>query len=211
MKLLKIITLSFFTFLFGCNKSSNLSFPNLNEITEVSDQEEGFKDIIMNIVSVESIKDTHIFIAKGLFHSKIVGLKFEVKSNIQKGINIDGSLDAKNGFIRDGIKISSIGEESNEFIKALSQIYGFPTEEKFTSDILTPTSFSLNNSIANLDFDNHYKFKLFFRDCENDQEEEYCEIFFNINTKDKTIELFEKDEEYRKLLIDVFTNSKSNR
>ena len=147
MKLLKIITLSFFTFLFGCNKSANSSFSNLNEITEVSEQEEGFKDIVMNIVSEENMKDSHIYIAKGLFHSKKVGLKFEVKSNMQKGVNNDGSLDAKNGFIRDGIKISSIGEESNEFIKALSQIYGLPTEEKFTSDILAPTSFSLNNSI----------------------------------------------------------------
>lgn len=200
-----ILILSLFSIFSNCNKSSNSPDSNLKEITEVADQEEGFVDISLKIVSEQKTKDSYIYIAKGLFQSKIVGAKFEVKSNMPNGINNDGSLDAKNGFIRNGIKISTIGNESDELVKAISKLYGFPTENKFTSNALLPTSFSLNQSNVELDNAGYYKFKLFFRDGEKDNEEDYCEIFFNVNTKNKTIELFEKDEEYRDLLINVFT------
>lgn len=205
MKLFKsTIILSLFSLFTNCNKTSSFSELNLKEITEVVDLEEGFVDISLKIVSEEKTKNSHIYVAKGLFHSKIVGLKFEVKSKMPNGINNDGSL-TKNGFISDGVKISTIGNESDEFVKAISKLYGFPTKNNFTTNSLFPTSFSLNQSKVELDSVGYYKFKLFFRDGEKDKVEEYCEIFFNINTKTKTIELFEKDEEYRKLLINVFS------
>ena len=206
MKLFKtLFILGLFSLFFNCNKTSETQQPNLKEITDITEFEEGFVDISFQIVSEEKTKNSHIYIAKGLFHSKIVGLKFEVKSKMPNGINNDGSLDPKKGFIKNGIKISSIGNESDEFVKAISQLYGFTTSEKFTDSFLLPTAFSLNQSNVKLNNPSYYKFKLFFRDGEKDKEEEYCEIFFNINTTNKTIELFEKDEEYRKSLINVFT------
>jgi|GEM_PF-857728 len=205
-----IIILSLFSLLFGCNNSSNPSSINLPEISKVAEQEEGlkdvFQDVFLKIVSEEKIKDSYVYIAKGLSKSKVVGLKFEIKSNLPNGINSDGSLDAKNGFIRNAIKISSIGEESDEFLKAISKLYGFPTDKKFINSTLSPTAFSLNKSIVEVEKLGYYKFKLFFRDGENDKEEDYCELFFNINTNEKTIEFFEKDSEYRKSLIKAFTN-----
>lgn len=135
-----------------------------------------------------------------------MGLKFEIKSILPNGINSDGSLDAKKGFIRNAIRISSIGEESDEFLKSISNLYGFPTDKKFTINTLSPTAFSLNKSIVKVEKVGYYKFKLFFRDDENDKEEDYCELFLNINTNEKTIELFEKDNEYRKSLIKAFTD-----
>nr|WP_315238990.1 hypothetical protein [uncultured Flavobacterium sp.] len=200
-----IIILSIFSLFFGCNKSVNSPSISLTEITEVAEQE-GFKDVVLKIVSEEKIKDSYVYIAKGLSNSKVVGLKFEIKSNLPNGINSDGSLDAKNGFIRNAIKISSIGEESDEFLKAFSKLYGFPTDKNFINSTLSPTAFSLNKSIVEVEKLGYYKFKLFFRDSENDKEADYCELFFNINTNEKTIELFEKDNEYRKSLIKVFTN-----
>jgi hypothetical protein len=201
-----IIILSLFSLLFGCNKSSNSSPINLTEISNVAEQEEGFQDVFLKIVSEEKIKDSYVYIAKGLYKSKVVGLKFEIKSKLPNGINSDGSLDAKNGFIRNAIKISSIGKESDEFLKAISKLYGFPTDKKFINRTLSPTAFSLNKSIVEVEKLGYYKFKLFFRDGENDKEEDYCELYFNINTNEKTIELFEKDNEYRKSLIKAFTN-----
>lgn len=82
--------------------------------------------------------------AKGLYNLKVVGLKFDIKSKIPSGIYSDGSLDARNGFIQNAIKIYSIGKESNEFVNAISKFYGFPTEKKFTINTLSPTVFSLN-------------------------------------------------------------------
>lgn len=201
-----IIALSLFSLFLGCNKSPNSSTFNLKEIAEVKN-DEGFKDVFLKIVSEETMKDTNIYIAKGLFNSKIVGLKFEIKSNLPNGLNNNGSFDSKNGFIKNGIKIYSIGKESDEFIKALSKLYGFPSNKGFTINTLSPTAFSLNTSIVEMDKLGYYKFKLFFKDNENDNEEDYCELFFNINTNDKTVEIMEKDPAYRKLLIKVFTNS----
>jgi hypothetical protein len=199
------IILSLFSLLFGCNNSSNSSSINLTEISNVSEQEEGFQDVFLKIVSEEKIKDSYVYIAKGLSKSKVVGLKFEIKSNLPNGINSDGSLDAKNGFIRNAIKISSIGKESDEFVKAISKLYEFPTNKKFTNSPLSPTAFSLNKSNVEIEELGYYKFKLFFKDGKNDNEEDYCELFLNINTNEKTIELFEKDNEYRESLIKVFT------
>jgi hypothetical protein len=201
-----IIILGLFSLFFGCNKSSHSESINLTQITEVAEQEEGFKDIFLKIVSEEKIKDSYVYVAKGLSGSKVVGLKFEIKSNLPNGIDSDGNLDPKNGFIRNAIKISSIGKESDEFLKAISKLYKFSTNKKFTNDTLSPTAFSLNKSIVEVEKLGYYKFKLFFRDSENDKEEDYCELYFNINTNEKTIELLEKDNEYRKSIIKVLSD-----
>jgi hypothetical protein len=179
---------------------------NLSEISKVTEQEEGFQDFFLKIVSEEKIKDSYVYIAKGLFNSKVVGLKFEIISNLPSGIDSDGNLDAKNGFIRNAIKISSIGKESDEFLKAISKLYRFPTNKKFSNSTLSPTAFSLNRSRVEVQKLGYYKFKLFFKDSENDKEEDYCELYFNINTEEKIIELFEKDNEYRKSIIRAFSD-----
>ena len=51
-----LITMSLFSLLFGCNKSSNSSTINLTEISNVEEQEEGFQDIVLKIVSEEKNK-----------------------------------------------------------------------------------------------------------------------------------------------------------
>ncbi|MCD0470716.1 hypothetical protein [Flavobacterium sp. JAS] len=193
--------MSLFSLFFGCNKSSNSASINLEQITEVAEKEKGFKDILLKIVSEQKMEDSYVYIAKGLSGSKVVGLKFEIKSYLPNGIDSNGNLDPKNGFIRNAIKISSIGKESDEFLKAISKLYEFSTNKKFTNDTLSPTAFSLNKSIVEVEKLGYYKFKLFFRDNENDKEEDYCELYLNINTNEKTIELLEKDNEYRKSII----------
>lgn len=64
------------------------------------------------------------------------------------------------------------------------------------------TVFSLNDKIADLDEKDYYKLKLCFN--END-ENLYSEIFLNINTEKKEIEIHEKDEGYRAPIINVLT------
>ena len=188
--------------LFGCSKSEKKKTLALEEITSFADKEEGFNDVFLKIVEESKTQSTHNYVAKGLYKNTIVGIKFEIKSNLPKGIESDGSLDAKNGFIPNPLKIVSLGKETDNLVHALSELYGFPTNKKFTKKNLLISAFSLNQIQPNFDKKGNYKFKLFF---ENQNEEMYCELFFNVNTENKTIELLEKDKEYRESLIKTLT------
>lgn len=167
------------------------------------DTSEGFSDIFLKIVSETKTDSSHLYIAKGLFEGKTVGLKFEVKSNIPNGITSQGEMNPAHGFTHNAVKIGSIGREGNDFVKALGVLYGFPTSKAFSKQTISTTAFSLNQKVADLTKSDYYKFKLFF---EEEDEELYAELFFNINTREQTIELHEKDQEYREPLIKVFTN-----
>ena len=96
------------------------------------------------------------------------------------GISDQGEMNSENGFIQNAVKIISIGQESDELIKALSELYEIPTQRLFTKTKLVTTAFSLNQKIADLDKQDYYKFKLFF--YENSDEDSYAELYFNINT-----------------------------
>lgn len=186
--------------LFGCGKSE--SKIKLEEITSRADLSEGFNDVYLKIVEETKIDSKIIYVAKGLYKNEVVGVKFEVKSDMPIGIKSDGDLDAENGFINNPLKIVSIGIESDNFIKALSELYGFPSSKKFTTHEIFISAYSLNQIKPNFEKKGNYKFKLFF---EEENEDLYCELFFNINTNTKFIEFLEKDEAYRKPLIEVLT------
>ncbi|WP_281309450.1 hypothetical protein [Flavobacterium flavigenum] len=198
-KIKTIVLMGIFSTLFSCNQSNKET--NLKDIVVVYDDEDSFKDIDLSIISEEKTKDKNIYIAKGLYKGKTVGLKFEINTKLPKGLTENG-LD-KNGFIKNALQIKSIGNESDEFLKAISETYGFPDYKNFKNSISVPTLFSLNKENVDLNKNGEYRFKLFF---EEDSAENYCEIFFNISTDKKIIGLHEKDEEYRKSLIKVFTN-----
>lgn len=114
----------------------------------------------------------------------------------------ENGTDPENGFIKNALIIKSIGSESDDFLKALSKIYGFPTKNKFKNVIQVPTIFSLNKQKVNLDNVGYSHFKAFL---EEDNQNDYCEIFFNIDSKKQIIELHEKDMDYRKLIIKAFS------
>jgi hypothetical protein len=197
--------MGFFATLFGCgqtNKSETKKVDKLEEITSRTDISEGFSDIFLSIESDTKTDSSHIYVAKGFYKGITVGLQFEVKSNMKNGLTQDGQMNSQGGFIKNAIKTNSIGKESDELVKALGELYSFPTTSLFTKQTITSTVFSLNQKIANLDKPDYYKFKLFFED---DSEDLYSELFFNINTAEKIIELHEKDQEYRQPLIKVFT------
>ncbi len=201
MKYFKLIAFSgLFSILFGCG-SANHGTTTLEEITSKTDLDEGFADIFLKIVSDDKKADTHVYVAKGLYKGKTVGLRFEVKSDMSGGLTSRGEINS-GGFVREAVRISSEGPESGEFANALGEIYEIPTTEPFTNETITTTAFSLNQTAVNLDKPDYYKFKLFFEDAD---EELYAELFFNIDTKKRIIELHEKDPEYRQALMTMLT------
>jgi hypothetical protein len=112
----------------------------------------------------------------------------------------ESEMNGGEGFSKRAVKINTIGIESNEFIKALSELYGFPTQKLFTTKTITSTAFSLNKKNADLDKSDYYKFKVFL-----EGKDTYGELFLNINTDEKIIELHEKDQEYREAIIKVLS------
>ena len=105
--------------------------------------------------------------------------------------------------MRNGVKFISLGQESNQLIYALSELYNVPIKNKFSKHNISATVFSLNEKEADFDKNDYFKFKLFFN--EDGDEESYAEIFLNINTAQQIIELHEKDQDYRKPFLKAFT------
>lgn len=210
MKLLfQILIMGLFSMLFGCGreqqKNQNANSQQLYEITSRTDTSEGFSDIFLSIISEIKIDTSHIYIGQGLYKSKTVGLKLEIKSNLPAGITSSGEINMKGGLVRDAVKLFSVGQESDNLVFALAQLYNEPSYSRFTKDVLTPTLFSLNHQEVHLNKPGYYKFKLFFND-ESDDEKKYAEMFLNVNTDERIIELHEKDTDYRKPLLNTFTN-----
>ncbi|GAB2832504.1 hypothetical protein GCM10027043_38540 [Ferruginibacter profundus] len=199
--------MGFFSTLFGCgqnnNKNQQPTSQKLADIISRTDTSEGFSDIFLTITSSTKTDSTNIYVGQGLYQGKPVGLKFEVNSKLPFGITSDGQINSKGGFVRKGVKFISIGQESDELINALSELYNEPIKKPFSKNIITATVFSLNQQDADFDKNGYYKFKLFFND--DGDESTYAEMFFNINTTEQIIELHEKDHDYRKPLLKAFT------
>jgi hypothetical protein len=208
MQLTAIILMGLFSFLFGCKsndsntKTNNFDNTKIEEITSRINPEEGWSDIFLKITEDKKTDTSHIYIAKGLYKNKTVGLQIEVSSKIGAGI-IDGKPYGKAGFVANAVLFKSIGQESDELAKALAELYKQPTNKSFTKQTISATAFSLNEKSVNLDKGDYYKLKLFFAE---DDENLYSEIFLNINTDKREIEIHEKDEEYRKPIMKVWTN-----
>lgn len=193
------ITIAFITSLFACSPGSTTKTNQLEEITSRTDTTEGFSDIYLKIISDQSKDGLHIYLTKGLHNGKIVGIQFEVKSNMPAGLTPEGGM-GENGFIQNPVTFLSIGKESNELLKALGELYKVPATKPFTKQLTASSGFSLNQKVADLNVPGHYKFKLFF-----ESETDVPELYFNVNTAEGIIELFEKDPAYRRALIQVFS------
>jgi hypothetical protein len=205
IQLKTILLMGFFSFLFGCKNTDKIQQTNaqikLENITARLDPQEGWQDIFLKITSDIKTDSSHIYIAEGLYNNKTVGVQIEVSSEIGAGI-INGELEGYSGFVSNAVQLTSIGQESDELVKALAELYDFPTNKGFTKETISTTAFSLNETPVNLDKNGYYKLKLFFGE---DDENLYSELYLNINTEEKEIEIHEKDEEYREPIITVWT------
>jgi hypothetical protein len=209
MKLLfQILIMGLLSILFGCGHAGDKSQSNrskqLYEITSRTDTSEGFRDLFFSITSDTKTDTSHIYIGQGLYKNKTVGLKIEVKSPLPAGITSSGELNSKGGVVWNAVKFISTGKESDNLVFAIAQIYNEPAENVFTKEVLSPTLFSLNQEDVDLDKLGYYKFKLFFND-NSDDENKYAEMFLNVNTEERIIELREKDQGYRKGLLHTLT------
>ncbi|WP_445722603.1 hypothetical protein [Flavobacterium sp.] len=139
-------------------------------------------------------------VCKATFENLIVGFRLFIIDNIDPGINEDKIDETK--FVKDGLSIIGIGEESNNFLYVISKLYEIPNNQKFTNEKLLYTVFPLNNNVAKLS-KGKFNFKVFYDD--SDEKKLYSEFYINIDLKNKIVEFNEKDEDYRKNIIKTFS------
>ena len=173
----------------------------LEEITAHISPEEGWIDIFLNIVDTIDSNESVVLTCKGLYKGDIVGLRIDVRKGMEAGLLPTDEIN-QNAFYRDGIRFYSIGLESDKLIKAISELYQFPTDKPFLGQIVGAMTFSLNSSAVDLTKRQKYNFKMFFHE---DSEDLYSEMFCNIDLEKNLVELHEKDSEYRENIIKTFS------
>ena len=172
-----------------------------NHIDITSKSEEGFRDFIFNVTEKHlTINNEWEIILKGRYNTLAVGIKIIIKNGMKAGI-VNGKPD-KLGMTIKGGEMVSIGKESDNFIRVASKLYGFESSKKFSENKIVFDCFSLNSSDANLD-SGEFKFKIFF-DSQN-KDDNYSEMFLNLNINSGFAELNEKDPEYRNNIITQLT------
>jgi len=185
-----------FSVIFGLKSNGQT---NLIDIKSKS--EEGFQDLVFNITDKKLDKDNNwTLTAKGQYKNMIVGFKVVIKNELKPGI-VNGKPD-QTGMIKNAGQISSIGLESDNFIKVVSELYGFKSDKKFTKNAISFDCFSLNTQKGDLEKAD-FKFKLFFDS--QDLNGLYSELFLNISLPTGLIELNEKDPGYRENIIKIMT------
>ncbi|MEO7992742.1 MAG: hypothetical protein ABI663_24535 [Chryseolinea sp.] len=188
--------------LLSCSGNKKMSDDDLIEIT--SRTEEGFHDIVLNIVDTKLTSNgDYEIIAKGKNNEETVGLKIKIKDKLKAGL-VNGGFDGfdSTAVELNGVSFYSIGPESDNLIRTLSKLYGSPTDKKFTTSDLSFDMFSLNKEVAELN-KGYFQFKIFFDPY--DSLGLYSELFLNVNLPKKEVEINEKDWEYRESLVKVLT------
>jgi len=188
--------MGFLSSIFGFSQNTNLI-----ELTSNQDAEEGWKDLIFIITEKEKLDNGFWSLTcKANYGNQTVGIKINISDGIPAGI-VNDEID-NTRFFSKGVEFQSIGKESDKLIEIISKLYGLPTKNKFTSEKLTFTAFPLNKEKAILE-NGRFHFKIFFD--ENDERNLYAEIFLNPDLKNGTVELNEKDEEYRANIVKLLS------
>jgi hypothetical protein len=163
----------------------------LPEIT--AETEEGFVDLVFRVQKHESLADGSQSIrAAGLHKGREVG--FEVvlgptwkQRQLGKDIRVETGV----------ISYRRLGPESDAFLQVLDELYGAKLSPKLMAADTPFTGMSLQGNPGML-ADGPVKMKLFY---EKGGEERYAELYTNIDLAARRLEVREKDEGYRRQVV----------
>lgn len=159
--------------------------------------DEGPVDVNLSIDHKTERDSSTVYDLKATYKNKPVGFQIEIPNKDSQN---------KKGF-GNGITIKTLGKQSDDFRNALSDIYGLGTSAKKFTDKVTVAYVDLHQfakSYTNKNIENSpysTELKLFFQSDKGDE----AELYLNISNDEKIIEFAEKDEEYRKSLIEFLT------
>lgn len=158
--------------------------------------DDGFVDIVLDIVGKKETDSTIIFKVQGLNNIDIVGLEISLKKNIKAGF-VNG--DKKNLFLSNGISFRSLGKESDRFLIALTALYNLKSKNEMRKDNMIFTIANLNET--DVDYNSgQYQLKAFLQ-----TDTDVPELFVNFDFSNQVAYLNEKDQEYRQGIINYLT------
>jgi hypothetical protein len=159
---------------------------------------DGFVDVLFSISKHVVTDDIHWFTLEAWHDKLLIGIMVGLPGEIPPGLDPHGNI--KGGLLTDGVRLRSIGTQSDGFIAALDQLYATNlAPRKFTSRELNLTAYSLNQEPLALSLPTTGRLKVFLESKEGD----YAEIYLNFDTKNACAELSEKDPDYRAPLIRI--------
>jgi hypothetical protein len=169
-----------FPALAGCSDTSPVPVPLAHappEITSAS-EEGGFVDLVLATrkVTFEASGKCSIE-AAGVFEGEPVALAITLRGG--------------------QATYSSVGAESDALLAAMAKLYEVQNSKATFASSVTATVIPLDGDPKRLRTE-PVKYKAFFNEAD---EEKYAELYTNVNLPAGTVELFEKDPEYRENII----------
>lgn len=160
-------------------------------------------NLFFHLNELEQTDTSIVYEAVSLFESDTVGFNVEIAKQIDAGIRSDGAPDDDLGFTEGTIRIRSMGEPSDNFIKSLGTLFNLETTGKMRSETLTPLVFSSNKETVDVTENGTYSFKYFFENSAGPE----AELFGVIDTYKRSFEWSEKDSTHRKAIIAAFQDN----
>lgn len=177
----------------GCKTEQEQKVSNLSNLYAV----DGFIDFPFTITNTKEDKGYYQYTIKATVDNDTIGMLVSLKKDIKAGF-VNG--EPKNMFVDNGIKFTSIGEQSNRLLHFMRNKYNLPAKDNTLKQEQIFTCANLNQNAV--DYKNgSSRFKIFLED-----DEENAELFVNFNFAQKTINLNEKDNLYRPQLVRLLSN-----
>jgi hypothetical protein len=174
----------------GCGGGTTFNEDQLIEVT--SENADNYTDVFLSVVDSKLNSDgEYEIIAAGKYDGKIAALSIKIPDKLS-------------GATPEGVTFHTIGDESDNLIASLGELYSYPTDESFSDEDVRFDIVPLSDEEAELKT-GEYRFKLFYDP--NDDDGLYSELYLNINLPSKRVILSEKDEAYRAHIIKALTGN----
>jgi hypothetical protein len=185
------LVMAIFLFVGGCHQLSTQN--RLLEIT--SEAEEGFHDLVLSIEDHKKLSDgSQTILASGLYKGRKVSVEFYLAPGWRSG-TLDPDVPLTT--FRGTVSYRSVGAESDLLLQVIDELYGTKQAPKAMNKATEFTAISLGGDPRELTKE-PVKIKLFF---DSNVEDEYAELFTNIDLQARKLYIREKDEEYRPAIV----------
>lgn len=160
-----------------------------------SEEEEGFHDLVFFIQEHKRLPDGSQSIrGSGTHKGRPVGFEVVLGPSWKTGsLGKDIPLETFRGIV----SYRSTGADSDAFVQVLDELYGAKVSPRAMGREIQFTGISLQGDPRDLN-KGLVKIKLFF---ESDKQDDYAELFTNIELGTRRLEVHEKDVEYRSPVI----------
>lgn len=157
--------------------------------------------IFLSLVKSTETDSSMIYVGKSLNEQDTLALQIEIKKDIPAGVYADGEVNEEKAFTTGTIRFSSLGAESDNFVKAVAALYEQPTDKGMSQNPLEPIVFSSNKTVVDLTGNQTYAFKFSFANGLG----EGAEMFGELNLYNRSFKLWSKDTEQHPLIVSAFT------